>query len=107
MKNLLLSLLLVSGFSYAGMNTPGTTTYSAPTNLHVFNSNGDTYVNLPATGCSTSVYHLSPSHKKYDAIFSILLTAQTAGKKVKVRFDKCVNSTSNPFGNIVGIYLKD
>ncbi|MCG7550146.1 hypothetical protein [Pseudoalteromonas sp. Of7M-16] len=107
MKKLLLSLILVSGFSYADMNTPGTTSYSVPTNLHIFNSKGDTFVNLPAIGCSTSVYYLSPSHTKYDAIFSILLAAQTAKKKVKVRFDKCVNSKTNPFGNITGIYLKD
>ncbi|MBQ4836544.1 hypothetical protein [Pseudoalteromonas luteoviolacea] len=107
MKKLLLPLLLASGFSYAGMNTPGTTTAAVPVNLHIVNSNGDTYVQLPATGCSTSVYYLSPSHKKYDAIFSVLLTAQTTGKKVRVKFDKCVNSTSNPFGNIVGVYLND
>ncbi|AOT08704.1 hypothetical protein [Pseudoalteromonas luteoviolacea] len=107
MKKLILPLFFASSFSYAGMNTPGTTSASVPQNLHIVNSNGDTYVHLPATGCSTSVYYLSPSHKKYDAIFSILLTAQTADKKVRVRFDKCVNGTSNPFGNIIGVYLND
>lgn len=106
MKIILFPLFLVSCFSYAGMNTPGTTAPAVPKNLHIVNSQGNTYVQLPVTGCSTSVYFLNPSHNKYDAIFSVLLTAQTSGKKVSVRFDKCVNGTSNPFGNIVGVYFK-
>ncbi len=87
-------------------NTLATTTPEVvPKNLHVYSASGSTYVDLTAAGCSRSRYYLDPNHVKYDAIFAILLAAQTAGKKVQVRINKCING-SNPQGNIIGVYLK-
>jgi hypothetical protein len=77
-----------------------------PKNLHVYSTSGGTYVDLVAAGCSGERYYLSPNHVKYDAIFAILLAAQTSGKKVQVRVDKCING-SNPQGIIIGVYLKN
>ena len=94
--------LLLLIFSVQVMAEPSVTTSAVPKNLHVYNSNGSTYVDLVPHGCSGTRYYLSPAHAKYDAIVSILLAAQLAGKKVVIRYDGC---NSIPQGNIIGVYL--
>lgn len=102
-KLVIASTLFFSSLSQASaFHTP----VAVPKNLHVYNTAGSTYVDLVAANCSGYRYYLSQNHPKYDAIFSILLAAQTAGKKVQLRVDKCING-SNPQGNIIGVYLKD
>lgn len=82
------------------------TTAAIPSNLHIYSTDGAAYVNLPAQGCNTTgMYYLSPDHKAFNSIFSILLSAQMAGKKVAVNFSHCINE-SNPRGYITGAYLK-
>ncbi|MQP57741.1 hypothetical protein FZF11_19930 [Vibrio parahaemolyticus] len=80
------------------------TSSMVPKNLHIYDVQGSTFVDLPAHGCSGARYYLDPNHPKYDAILSILLSAQLAGEKVVVRFDGCINN--NTQGRIVGVYLK-
>lgn len=75
-----------------------------PRNLHVYDSRGETYVALVAQGCTGAGYYLDPNHPKYDAIFSILLSAQLANKEVVARYDGCRNNDTQ--GNIIGVYLK-
>ncbi|MBW3533000.1 hypothetical protein [Shewanella sp. NKUCC06_TVS] len=82
----------------------GVTPAVVPKNLHIYNVQGSTYVDIVAHDCSGSRYHLNPNHPKYDAIFSMLLSAQLAERKVMVKFDDCING-SNPQGEIIGVYL--
>jgi len=96
---LLLTGILLTDYAHA---TATTTPPSVPRNLHVYNSNGDTYVDLVADTCSGYRYHLSPNHGKYDVIVSILLAAELAGKQVVIRYDGCNGSSQ---GEIVGVYL--
>ena len=91
--------MLGSNTQAAAENTPA----AVPKNLHVWNTAGDTYVDLVSSGCSYSRYRLSPSHAKYDTIVSILMAAQISGHKVVIRFDGC-NSVNQ--GTIVGVYLQ-
>jgi len=105
MKKLLTAIFAILSFVFSNSTLATTTSEVVPKNLHIYSASGSTYVDLTPAGCSRSRYYLDPKHVKYDAIFAILLAAQTAGKKVQVRFDKCVNG-SNPQGNIVGVYLK-
>lgn len=105
MKKLIKFLSVITAFTFSGMSAATVTPEVVPKNLHVYNSIGNTFVDLLPAGCSRARYFLSPKHVKYDAIFAILLSAQTSNKKVQVRIDKCVNG-SNPQGNIVGVYLK-
>lgn len=88
---------------------PKNTVSDIPENLHVYNSAGSTYVDLNDDringGCSGRRYHLSPTHATYDAIVSILLTAQTAKKKVTLRYDGCTAHTT-PQGLIIGVYYE-
>ena len=94
-------LLLISSMS-AAMALPVNTTQAVPKNLHVYNTAGNTYVDLVPHGCSGTRYILNPIHSKYDAIVSILLSAQIAGKNVVLRYEGC---NSNLQGQIVGVYL--
>ncbi|HDM8223174.1 MULTISPECIES: hypothetical protein [Vibrio] len=103
MKNILISIGLAFTSFYA-LSSAGVVSKVVPKNLHVYNFAGNTYVDLKSHGCSGSRYYLSPSHPKYDAIFSVLLAAQLAQKTVSVRYDGCING-SNAQGNIVGVYL--
>ncbi len=105
MKNYLVGLVWVVltsisvAASAALTNTPES---AVPRNLHVYNDDGHTYVDHVSGECSTVRYRLEPSHKKYDAILSILLAAQTSKKRVTLRYDYSVGCTQ---GRIVGVYL--
>ena len=79
------------------------TPYAVPGNLHIYDNGGNTFVDLIAHGCSAHRYYISPSHPKYNAIISIILSAQMAGRKVSFRFDDC-NSQSQ--GLIIGVYIQ-
>lgn len=95
-------LFLLSCLSYGDvLETP----LAVPSNLHVYNSEGSTFVDMMRHGCSGVRYYLSPDHEKYETIVSILLAAQVANKQVVLRYDGCVNG-DNPQGNIVGAYMK-
>lgn len=101
-------IILLSLFSLFSLNTYSSenTDSAVPKNLHIFSTNGSAYVTLPSKGCSDrGVYHLSGSHPKFDAIFSMLLAAQIGGKEVVARFESCING-SNPRGDIIGLYLR-
>ena len=101
MKKALSTLIAISTISTA--LAVELTQPSVPKNLHVYNQAGNTYVDMTASGCSNYRYSLDPNHKKYDAIYSGLLAAQMADKKIVIRFDGCNGSGQ---GNIIGFYLK-
>ncbi len=105
MKKILLSLSLLLCSFYAA-SAIETVSHVVPRSLYIYDINGGTFIDLKPSGCNhTSKYYLSPNHPKYDAIFSLLLSAQLANKPVTVKFDGCINGTDNPRGNIVGITL--
>lgn len=96
-----LTLVLCAVCSYADSTEPAT-----PSNLHIYNTGGAAYVQLKAKGCNTTgLYYLSPDHKAFNSIFSILLTAQISSRQVVVNFNECING-NNPRGVITGVYLK-
>ncbi|AUI85881.1 hypothetical protein BS333_05525 [Vibrio azureus] len=101
MKKILLSLSLLLCSFYAASEMQYVSKV-VPKNLHVYNLSGDTFVDLQASGCSNYRYYLSPTHPKYDAIFSLFLSAQLARKTVSIRFDGCNAQTQ---GKIVGVFL--
>lgn len=102
-KLIFLMLFVMCGFANADpVNTPA----AVPQMLHVYDTAGHAYVDMPPHDCAGGRYHLHPSHAKYDAVFSVLLSAQVANKKVVVRFDGCSSHTS-PHGEIVGVYLSN
>jgi hypothetical protein len=84
--------------------SPKTTPAAVPKNLHVYNQNGNTYVDHLPADCSSKRYYLSPNHKAYDQIVAILLSAQIAHKKVVLRYDGCTNRGTQ--GKVIGVYLK-
>ncbi|MBV7262269.1 hypothetical protein Q4491_04750 [Photobacterium sp. 2_MG-2023] len=90
-------------YSFCSFADPIHTPTGIPKNLHVYDMNGNTFVDLVTHGCSGTRYYLTPNHPKYDAIVSILLTAQASNKPVIIRFEDC---TPQGQGNIVGVYLK-
>lgn len=92
-------MLAFSAESYAVDNTPP----EIPKDFHVYDTSGNTYVRLIASGCSGITYHLGGNHPKYDTIVSVLLTAQTAQREVQLRFDGCNGQGQ---GEIVGIFYK-
>ena len=100
--NILFLLLLIPSISFAQIKV---TEPSVPESLHIYDTAGNTYVDHLLGDCTSRRYHLSPNHIKYDAIFSVLLAAQTAQKQVRIRYDGCTNSGSQ--GNIIGVYLVD
>lgn len=87
--------------SYAVLAT--TPDWAVPKNLHVYNDDGQTYVDHVQGECQQVRYRLDPNHKKYDAIVSILLAAQMANKKVILRYDHNSGCTQ---GRIVGVYIQ-
>lgn len=72
-----------------------------PSNIHVIDANGNTYIDLIADMCSGTRYYLSPDHPKYDTIISILLVDQVSSKEVVLCYDGC-----NGQGKVNGVYLK-
>ena len=82
------------------VNTPA----AVPKLMHVYNSAGHAYVDMPPHDYAGGRYYLHPSHAKYDAIFALLLAVQTAKKNVIVRFDG-FSAHPSPQGEIVGAYL--
>jgi hypothetical protein len=99
-KIITLLLLFVSGSAFA---TPEVLDPYVPKNLHVYDAHGNTYVDFISTSCPSPRYWLDPGHTKYNAIYSMLLAAQMAGKKVSIRFDGCLGSQ----GKIIGVYLSE
>ena len=95
-----LSLLVVSA---TALGEPVVSGAAIPSNLHIYSTNGAAYVALVRAGCATSgIYSLAKNHPAYSEIFSMLLTAQSTGQTVKIRFDGCEGTR----GKIIGIYLK-
>ena len=101
-NRLLLILLLTPFMAFAQIRN---TEPSVPSKLHIYNTNGDTYVDHLLDACGSRRYHLSPNHNKYDAIFSVLLAAQVSKKNVIIRYDGCFNN--NQQGEIIGVYLSE
>ena len=99
-----INAVLLLCFSCSVHALPAFTPESIPKNLRVYDDSGNSYVDLVVSDCATSgQYYLSPSHPKYDAIFSLLLAAQTSEKGVVIRFDGC---TGGGQGIIKGAFLK-
>jgi hypothetical protein len=101
MKKLLaaVALSVISvGASAVDVFTPN----AIPKKLHIYSSSGDAFVDMPTVGCAGGRYILSVNHVKFDAIFSLLLTAQTTGTEISLRINGC-NSQNQ--GNIVGAFL--
>ena len=103
-KHLLIGLVSVLLFSVYAEASPVYTPATVPKNLHVYDSAGNTYVDLVAYDCSGGRYHISPAHPKYNIIVSIMMAAQMANKKVVARFDGC---NTVPQGKVIGVYLQD
>ena len=101
-NRLLLILLLTPFMAIAEIRN---TEPSVPSELHIYNTNGDTYVDHLLDACGSRRYHLSPNHNKYDAIFSVLLAAQVSDMPIIIRYDGCVNN--NQQGEIIGVYLSE
>ena len=101
MKNILIAVFLfVPSFALADVHLSPS---AVPTNLHIYNQTGLTYVDHVAQHCSSKRYFIDPSHRAYDHIVSILISAQVAGRKVVLRYDGCVNKGTQ--GKIIGVYL--
>mgnify|MGYP007077563275 CR=1 FL=1 len=81
------------------------TPVAVPSNLHVYDEVGNTYVDHVVDGCGSYRYWINPENANYEAIMSILLTAQVSGKKVILRYDGCVNGGNQ--GRVIGVYLKN
>lgn len=103
MSNALQMAFALSLFSLQVIAGPEITPEVVPTNFHVYNESGNTYVDLVPTGCSGSRFFVPASHVKYDTIVSTLISAQLANRKVRGRFDGC-NTISQ--GKLIGVYLK-
>lgn len=102
MKNIFIAVFLfVPSFALADVHLSPS---AVPTNLHIYNKNGNTYVDHVAQHCSSGRYYIDPSHKAYDQIVAILLSAQVAGHKVVLRYDGCANRGTQ--GKVIGVYLK-
>ncbi len=56
---------------------------SIPENLHVYDTHGNTYVDVAFSGHTRRVY-IERNHISYDAIFSLLLSAQINQAKVQI-----------------------
>lgn len=100
-KLLLLGLSLIS--SNLAFSSVEETLESIPNNFHIYNFDGNTYVDHLASGCSGKRYYLPTNHERYETIVAVLLAAQMGQRKVKLRFDGC---NSNSQGKLVGVYLK-
>jgi len=104
MKLNILTLFFLMMFSLSVLAEVKNTPEAVPSNLHVYNVEGHTYVDHIVDTCTSQRYHIDPNHAKYDTVVSILLAAQIAKKKVILRYDGCVNGTQ---GEVVGVYLKE
>ena len=101
-KFLILSFLLfgsVNSMSETVLHVKGPV---IPTSLSVVDDAGNTYINMGTSECGESVYRLHPDHKKYNAIFSILLAAQMGGAQVSIKY-YCPVGVS--IGTISAVYL--
>ena len=98
---LIASVILATPIAYA---EPKITPAAVPQNLHVYDQNGNTYIDLLPSDCSSHRYYISPNLKAYDQIVAILLSAQIAQKKVVLRYDGCTNRGTQ--GKVIGVYLK-
>ena len=83
---LFLFFVCVSGAVFAA---PVVTPAAIPQNLHVYDSAGNTYVDLTPHDRSGVRYFLPPTHAGYEAIYSMLLAAQISKKKVILRINGC------------------
>ena len=92
--------LTIAPFAFAVTLTPA----AVPKNLHVYDQNGNTYVNHVVQHCTSKAYYIDPNHKAYDQLVAILLSAQIAQKKVVLRYDGCTNRGTQ--GKVIGVYLK-
>lgn len=99
-KSLLLALLLA--FSNMSLAAPLNTPAVIPRNLHVYDSAGDSYVDLASYDCSAYRYYINPNIPAYKTIMSILLTAEVTQRPVVIKFDGCNSSNQ---GIVVGVYL--
>lgn len=84
-------------------SAPKSTPAAVPQNLHVYNQDGNTYIDHLPHGCSSKRYYISPNLKAYDQIVAIFLSAQITQKKVVLRYDGC---NRNAQGKVIGVYLK-
>lgn len=105
MKNILtLSFLLLGLLSAISVNALSVGP-EIPRYLDIADDYGRTYVVMGNSDCgsqSSTKYLLHPDHKKYNAIFSLLLAAQMSGSQVSLRYE-CTGSTAQ--ANIVGVSL--
>lgn len=88
----------VSSFTFAQSITP----WGVPQDLQLYSSSS-TYVTVVPAGCSGGQYRLSTSLSNYDAVLSVILAAQLADRRIRVRYSGC---TSNGQGEIIGVYLE-
>ena len=99
-KNILLiATFFLTTSSFAAVEI---TPEAVPENLHIYSESGRTFVRLVAHGCSGTTYNIPEDHVQYDAIFSLILSAQISGKPIRLRFDGC---NPNNQGIVVGVYL--
>ena len=99
-KNILLiATLLLATTAHADIIV---TPEAVPENLHIYSESGRTFVRLVAKGCSGITYNIPADHVQFDAIFSMILSAQISGKPIRLRFDGC---NANSQGIVVGAYL--
>lgn len=96
-------VLFVLLVSVVARSEPVATTRDVPSNLRVYDSSGNAYVNLVAHGCSTGGYIIPSNHPRFETIVSILLAAQLAKSDVQIRYDGCNNNNQ---GIVVGVFLK-
>lgn len=76
------------------------TSWAVPRNLHIYSTSGSTFVDHVVHGCAGARYKLSGTHPKYDALFSMLMAAQLADRRVALRYNGCGQ------GDIIGVYLE-
>ncbi|MES1192624.1 MAG: hypothetical protein ABUS47_16305 [Steroidobacter sp.] len=98
----IITLILLLAISNVALATATNTPAAVPANLHVYDSAGNSYVDLVASGCSGARYYIDPNFAAYKTIMSILLTAEVTQRQVVIRFDGC---NSNNQGFVVGVYL--
>ncbi|WP_444956985.1 hypothetical protein [Microbulbifer sp. ZKSA002] len=99
-----ISIIFSCFLAVSAVAEPAYTGDAVPSFLHIFSETGNAYVDHQSGYCNTDRFVLYTTHEKYDAVFSMLLSAQMAEKEVMIRFDGCVND--GDFGKIIGVYLK-
>lgn len=96
-------LVLLLSLSAASIAEIFQTPWAVPEHLHVYDDQGNTYVDLVVDKCNTARYWISPSHPKYDTIVSILLAAEVAKRRVSIRYNGC--DASGNQGKLIGVYI--